>query len=64
MQWFVQPTGKPDVYTITAGALPPTLDAPGFRRDVDPKSPQNVINAPPPAEWRLVPFVAGLNGVF
>ena len=62
MQWFVQPTGKPDVYIITAGGVPPVPDAPGFRRDLD-RGPQDVLNARLPGEWRFIP-VEGLDSVF
>ena len=56
IQWFVQPTGRPDsgIYTITAGAFPPLPGSPGFRRDID--APRGVLNARLPGEWRIVPI--------
>ena len=62
MQWFVRPTGKPNVYTITAGGHPPPPGAPGFRRDTE-NGPRDVLNASLPGEWYIVP-VEGLDGVF
>ena len=66
MQWYVRHTGKPDVYTITAGGFPPPPGAPGFRRDTEKdkeNGPHDVVNAPLPGEWYIVP-VEGSDDVF